>query len=64
MYAVAVVEIFGEVGRVGRGGRFAIAEHGDHNDVVGGKGGIVFCEVEGSIDSTTVTRGYAGCLFC
>ena len=37
-HAVAVVEIRGEVLGVRRRGGFAVAEHGDDDDVVGGEG--------------------------
>ncbi len=58
--AVAVVEGFGEAGRVGGGGGFAVAEHGDDDDVVGGEGGGGGGgEGEGGVDVAAVAGGDA-----
>lgn len=65
-HAVAVVEVGGEVGRVGGAGGFAVAEHGDHDDVVGGEsaaGGVRVVGVgglregEGGVDEAAVAGG-------
>lgn len=60
-YAVAVVEGAGEVGGVGGRGGFAVAEHGDDDDVVGGEGAGGRGEGEGGVDFAAVAGWYAGC---
>ena len=44
IYAVAIVKGLGEIGRVGRGTGFAVAEHGNDDDVVRGEGAVVIRE--------------------
>ena len=51
---VLVVEGLGELGCVGGGGGFAVAEHGDDDDVVGGEGLGGFCEGLGRVDRAAV----------
>ena len=55
--AVSVVEGWGEGGRVGGRGGFAVAEHGDDDHVVGAQGAVG--EGEGRVDEAAVAGGDA-----
>ncbi len=59
-HAVAVVELFGEVGRIRWGGGFAIAEHGDDDDMVGRESGVGAGVGGGGVDAAAVAGGDAG----
>lgn len=41
---------------------FAVAEHGNDDDMVGGEGSIALCKCQGGVDAAAVAGWYAGCL--
>ena len=62
VYAVAVVKGLGKIGHIGGRTGFAVAEHGNNDDVVGGEGAIVVCECKSGVDAAAIAGWYADCL--